>query len=325
VKKVIQGGFPPIILQEIPTLEDNLIKSEILSSSCNIKGRQSSLLVLVPVIFLLMVMTAWAYWSTIIDLFKEWQRKQDYSAGQLVPLIAIFLVWHERKNLAACVVSPCWWGIVFLVLAQLMRTSGLLFMFESAERYSLILTIAALTLMVAGRQVFRKVLWIILFLFLMVPLPGRIHNIISGPLQTMATSGSVFILEAFGTRISQQGNVVTLNGQATMAIEEACSGLRMLTAFIIVSAFVAYMIKRPHIQKAIVLLSSIPIAVMCNILRLCVTALLFVVVSTEAGEKFFHDFAGFVMMPAAVLLIFAELKLMKILTLPEPVSTEKQR
>jgi len=276
--------------------------------------------VLIPVILLLLATTAWAYWPTIIDLYKEWQRNDDYSAGQLVPLVALFFVWYERKKLRNCMLSPCWWcSIALLVLAQTARTFGLLFMYESAERYSLVLSIAALTLMVAGRQVFRRVFWILLFLFLMVPLPGRIHNLISGPLQKIATTGSVFLLEAFGTQVTQEGNVVTLNGQTTMAVEEACSGLRMLTSFIIVAAFISYMIKRSRIQKAVLLLSSIPVAVMCNILRLCITAVLFMLASTETAEKFFHDFAGIVMMPAAVLLMFGELWLMKILVANEPI------
>ena len=118
--------------------------------------------------------------------------------------------------------------------------------------------------------------------------------------------------------ISRQGNVVTLNRDTTMAVEEACSGLRMLTAFIIVTAFIAYMVKRSRFQKTFLLLSSIPIAVMCNIIRLCITAVLFMLVSSQAAEKFFHDFAGITMMPAAVLMIFGELWLLKILNTTEP-------
>jgi exosortase/archaeosortase family protein len=112
-----------------------------------------------------------------------------------------------------------------------------------------------------------------------------------------------------------------------MAVAEACSGLRMLTAFVIVAAFVAYMVKRPRWQKAALLLSSIPIAVACNILRLCVTAALFMLVSAEVGQKFFHDFAGVAMMPAAALLLFAELWLMNMLIVPEiqPQRTQQFR
>jgi exosortase len=264
----------------------------------------------------LLAITAWAYWPTMVSLFKDWQRSDDYSAGQLVPLVALFFIWVERKRLKTCRPKPFWWGVALLVLAQAARAFGLLFMFESAERYSLVLTLAGLVLMVAGLQVFRNVLWILLFLFLMVPLPGRVHNMISGPLQRMATSGSVFVLEALLGRVSQQGNVMMVHGES-LGVAEACSGLRMLTAFVMVSAFIAYMIKRSRLQKVTLLLSSIPVAVICNILRIVVTAILMLVASAEVAQRFFHDFAGLVMMPAAVMLMFGELWLMKKLVAPE--------
>jgi exosortase len=265
----------------------------------------------------LLTITAWSYGSTLTDLYKDWQRNDDYSAGQLVPLVAILFVWVRRKDLRECTLRPCWWGGgALLVGAYAARMYGLLFMFESAQRYSLILTVAGLVLLVAGGQVLRRVTWILLYLFLMVPLPGRIHNLISGPLQRLATSGSVFVLEVFLPRVSQQGNVVMLNETTPMAVAEACSGLRMLTAFIIVTGFIAYMVRRPSWQKAVLLVSSIPVAVVCNIIRIVATAILMLMVSTEVGEKFFHDFAGVVMMPAAVLLVFGELWLMDRLTMP---------
>jgi exosortase len=288
-------------------------------NNSQVREVQNDNLKLVSIAVLLGALMMWSYWPMLIGLTKEWQRNEDYSAGQLVPFIALFFVWHERKRLRSCVLSPCWWyGMALLFLAQTSRILGLLFMYESAERYSLVLTFAGLILTVGGWRMFRTMLWIILFCFLMVPLPGRIHNLISSPLQKLASTGAVFLLEAFGTTVSQQGNIVMLNDKIQMSVEEACSGLRMLTAFVIVAAFIAYMVKRPHWQKAVLLLSSIPVAVMCNILRLCVTAILFMLVSTEAAEKFFHDFAGYSMMPAAVFLMFGELWLMKILVAPAP-------
>ena len=280
---------------------------------------QENLFILTSVTLLLLTITAWSYWSTIADLLHEWPRDHDYSAGQLVPLVAVFLVWRERKRLKECALKPCWiGGIALLILAYAGRTYGLLLQYESAERYSLVLAIAALVLTVTGWQVFRRVSWILLFLFLMVPFPGRVHNLISGPLRTMASTGSVFFLEAF-IKVGQQGNVLTLNGDTTVGVAEACSGLRMLTAFIIVSAFIAYMVKRPRWQKTVVLLSSVPAAIICNIVRIVVTAVLMLIVNAEVAEKFFHDCAGLVMMPAAVLLIFSELWLMDKLIVPESV------
>ena len=274
---------------------------------------------LILAVLLLLAIMAWSYWPVMADLLNAWQSNDDYSAGQLVPLIALFLVWRERKAIVRCPLVPCWWGgISLLLLAQVARIYGLLSFRSTPERYALILTAVGSVLMVAGWQVFRRTLWILLFLFLMVPLPGRVHNLISGPLQNIATTGSVFFLEAFGASVSQRGNVVMLNENTLMAVVEACSGLRMMMAFVIVAAFMAYMVKRSRLKKAVLLLSSIPVAVMCNIVRLCVTAVLFLLASAEVAQKFFHDFAGLVMMPAAVLLMFGELWLMDKLTLPEP-------
>ena len=86
----------------------------------------------------------------------------------------------------------------------------------------------------------------------------------------------------------------------------------------------AYMVKRARWQKAVLLLSSVPVAVMCNILRLVVTAILFRVATKEVAEDFFHDFAGIVMMPAAVLLMFALLWLMDKLTQDEPSQPQER-
>jgi exosortase len=273
-----------------------------------------------------LVILVWSYWPVIEILIDDWQNNDDYSAGQLVPIVALFLLWRERKSLKECSLVPCWWGgIALLLLAEAASihqflTGG----HPSIERYLMILALAGLVLLVAGWQVFKAVKWILLFLFLMVPLPGRVHNLISGPLQRIATTGSVFLLEAFGATVSQQGNVIMLNETTPMAVAEACSGLRMMTAFVIVAAFMAYMVKRSRFKKAVLFFSSIPVAVMCNILRLCVTAVLFMIASSEVAEKFFHDFAGLAMMPVAVLLMFAELWLLDKLIEPETADAKSQ-
>lgn len=259
----------------------------------------------------------WSYWPTCVPLFSDWQRDENYSVGQLVPLAALYLLWQERCRLRAIAVNPSWWGVVVILLAQGARFFGLAFVYESAERYSLVLTIAGLVLLIAGRQIFWRLRWILLFLLLAVPLPGMVHNLISGPLQSLATAGAVFTLELFGVTVVREGHVMVLNHEVSVAVAEACSGLRMLTAFVVVAATLAYVVKRPSWQKAVLVLSSVPVALMCNLARLVVTAVLFMVASSELAERFFHDFAGLTMMPLAVLMLMGELWLMAKLVLEE--------
>ena len=124
-------------------------------------------------VLVLWAITTWAHWSTVSQLLGTWQHSGDYSAGQLIPLVAAFLVWREWKGLRQCFLMPRWWsGMIMLVLAEAARTYGFVFMRPAVECYSLILTVAGLVLMVAGWQVFRRVSWILLFLFLMVPSAG---------------------------------------------------------------------------------------------------------------------------------------------------------
>jgi exosortase len=265
----------------------------------------------------LLVALGWAYQAVIRGLIREWQSDENYSVGQLVPFAALYLIWNDRQQLARYVMKPCWWGAGLIVLAQALRGYGLYDMYESLERYSFILTIAGLVLLLCGWQIFRKVYLVILFLFLMVPLPGRVHNAISSPMQTLATNGAVMMLELMGIVVTQEGNVMVLNDSVRVAVAEACSGLRMLTAFIVVSAVFAYVIKRPAWQKVLVLCSSIPIAIFCNLVRLVITALLFMWTSSEMADRFFHDFAGLTMMPMAVMILVGELFLISRLVIEE--------
>jgi exosortase len=234
-----------------------------------------------------------------------------------VPVAALWLFWRERKALAALDPKPCWWGIGLIVLAQVAVGYGLIFMFESAERYSLVVMAVALVLLVGGRQVFWRLKWILLLLFLMVPLPGRIHNLISDPLQSLSTQGAVMALELLGVTTLREGHVLLLNGKTSVAVAEACSGLRMLTAFVVVAYVFACVVNRPSWQKLAVALSSIPIAIFCNLIRLVVTSLLFLGTSNETAESFFHDFAGVTMMPLAFLAMVGELWIMARLVTPD--------
>lgn len=266
---------------------------------------------------LLSASIAWCYWPVIASLIKDWHGDPNYSVGQLVPFAALYLVWHDRDALRKLRIKVCWWGLLPIVVAFRARHFGMLHMYESAERYSLLLTIVGAVLLAAGWRIAWRSRWILLFLFLMVPLPGRIHNMISGPLQTYATTGTVFVLELFGMTVSREGNSMVLNDSVPIAVAEACSGLRMLTAFIVVSAVLAYIANRPTWQKVTLVASSIPIAIVCNLARLSATAVLFVVADSATAKTFFHDFAGVSMMPLAVALMVAVLWLMRAITIPE--------
>ncbi len=258
----------------------------------------------------LLAVLLWSYAPTLWPLIRDWRSDDNYSVGQLVPLAALYVLWVNRAKLSAVRIAPCWWGAGVLLLAEALRQFGLAAMFESAERYGLVLAVVGAALLVGGWDLFTRIRWVLLFLFLMVPLPGRVHNAISAPLQDLASGSALATLELLGVTVSREGNVLVLNNEVSVAVAEACSGLRMLTAFVVVAAVLAFVVRRPTWQRTVLVLSSVPVAVFCNLVRLVVTALLYLAAGNEIAEKFFHEFAGWTMMPMAVLILLGELWLM---------------
>jgi exosortase len=255
----------------------------------------------------------WSYWPTLADLWRIWQRSDEYSSGLLVPFIAIYILWSRHHDLTKCNIKPCVWGLFAFIAAQAFRLFGLIFMYGSAERLSIALTIAALVLLLFGWQLFRKVATIILFLCLMLPWPTRVQAAVTLPFQRWATSSAVFCLEMMGFEVVQEGNIIHI-GQASVAVAEACNGLRMVTAFFVIGGLVVLLVKRSWWEKLLIFASSLPIALLCNTIRLTITALVFTVISGEYWEKIFHDFGGYAMMPLALAAIVGELWLLTKLT-----------
>jgi exosortase len=117
-----------------------------------------------------------------------------------------------------------------------------------------------------------------------------------------------------GYEIVQEGNIIRIGEDVSVAVLEACNGLRMITAFIVISGLVVMLVDRKWWEKLIVLISSIPIALLCNTIRLVVTAMFFTVLQGEFWEDVFHDFGGYAMMPLAIAAIVGELWLLTKLT-----------
>ena len=133
----------------------------------------------------------------------------------------------------------------------------------------------------------------------MVPLPYRAAVALTDPLQRTAHAGQrTYALQTLGLPAVAEGNVILLS-EVELGVVEACSGLRMLMIFFALAAGVALVIRRPLWEKAVVLASAIPIAIIVNVVRITATGVLHELVGKKVADAVFHDFAGWVMMPLA--------------------------
>ncbi|MFH0964486.1 MAG: exosortase [Planctomycetota bacterium] len=258
---------------------------------------------------------AWSYSGVWLNLWKVWMKNDNYSSGVLVPFLAAYVALTRRKELAGVAARPCYWGAAIVVLGFAMLIAGMILDFASAERLSLVVVIWGLALLFFGTEVVRRHVWVLAYLLLMLPWPNRLYLAVSLPLQSWATASAVWCLELLGWLAVREGNVIHV-GTSTVAVAEACSGLRMLTAFLVVSGLVAMLVRRSFWEKALLLVSSVPIAILCNTLRLTVTAIAFTRGYGEATNEFFHDVGGIAMVPVALAILAGELWVTKRLFVP---------
>ena len=102
------------------------------------------------------------------------------------------------------------------------------------------LTLIGLVLLLLGRHVFRVLAFPLLFLFLMVPLPQSLVNVVAFPLQLHRgrLGGAGALPAAASRRCARATSSTCANTQLFVA--DACSGLRSLMALITLGVVFAY-------------------------------------------------------------------------------------
>jgi exosortase len=261
----------------------------------------------------------WAHWTGLTLMAEHWAHDAQYSHGYLVPAFAVGLLWSRRKILWETVPSPAGWGALVLSAGIGLHLAGAYYYYTWLDALSLLPSLAGIVLMLGGRPAWRWAWPAIGFLIFMIPLPYRLEVSLAGPLQRIAVVSSTFLLQTIGLPAVAEGNVILLS-EARIGIVEACSGLRMLVVFFALSSAVALVIRRPMWEKLLVVVSAVPLALVVNVLRITVTGFLHEEVSSEAANAVFHDFAGWLMMPAALGLLWLELTYLKHLLLEPPPS-----
>jgi len=133
----------------------------------------------------------------------------------------------------------------------------------------------------------------LVFLCFMTPLPFRAERLLSYPLQRIAAQLSCWTLQVLGQPALAEGNTILL-GDHQLAVEDACSGLRIFVSVVALAFVYIILVRRTWWEKLLLLASVLPIALVANATRIVMTGMLLQHVSSEAAARFSHDLAGWV-------------------------------
>ena len=239
------------------------------------------------------------------DLYNIWNLKPEYSHGIMIPLLSAFLIWRQRDRLRSLPFTGSWLGLALVAFGLVLRHIGELTTMQTLEHYAFLVVLYGLVLALTGSTIFR-ILWMpLLILVFAVPLPSFFNNSLSLQLQFLSSMLGVWIIRAAGVSVLLEGNIIDL-GSYQLEVAEACSGLRYLLPLMTLAFIVAYLFRGPLWKRTLIFLSSVPITIAMNSIRIGFIGITVDRWGASMAEGALHDFEGwlvFMFSTGALLLV----------------------
>jgi exosortase len=257
------------------------------------------------------IAVCWQAWKDIHDIA---QLDEEQSHIFLVPVVAVWMVWARRKRLRNCPPGGTFVGPIIAAVGAAASVIGYDHAIQSLWHLGAVLLFIGAVLTTLGKNVLFQFLPAFAVLAFLVPIPGAIRQAISIPLQTATASVTEAILDLCGVPLTRSGNVLKINGM-DVAVAEACNGMRMVFALLLVAYAFAFSIPLRNTTRFFLLLFSPAAALFCNVLRLIPTTLIYGYMERSTGDQF-HDWSGWLMLPVAFFLLMGVVKALKWALIP---------
>jgi exosortase len=244
------------------------------------------------------------YFRPFVDLAGIWLSDENVSHSLLLLPIIAWLVWSRRERLAALPRRPTPVGLALVfgsLLVLLVGTAGVEFFLM---RVSALGVIVGAILYLAGWGWLRALLFPIGLAALVIPVPPVLFYQLTFPLQVIATKFGVAALELLGIPVFREGNVISL-AHTTLEVTEACSGIRSLLSLFTLAVLYGYFSDPRPWARVTIALSSIPIAIIANGLRIAGTGVAAHYISPSMATGFFHAFSGWTMFLTSAVMLMA--------------------
>ena len=254
-------------------------------------------LMLAPVIILI----GFLYHDVIGRLVNIWVTDSDQAHGMLLVAVAGYLVFHRRKRISR--IKPETWlpGLLIMVGAIALLLVGQVVVEYFVTRASLIILLAGIIGFLFGKNALRIFFFPLFLLLLAIPLPAIVVNALTLPLKALVSSLAAEMLRAMGVSILQEGNILK-TPQITLEVVNACSGIRsVFSLFVLALLFCSDM--DGYIQKALLLILTIPLAIFTNALRITATGMLATHWDPKTALGFYHGFSGWVIFALSLVLL----------------------
>ena len=243
------------------------------------------------------------YRHVIVKLVHDWATDDNYSHGFLIVPIALYLAWERRQRLAELAPQPSVTGLLIVLASVAVLAAGTLGAELFLTRVSMIGVLAGAIVFLYGWRHLKTLAFPVAFLLLMIPLPALIFNQVAFPLQLLASRAGEMALSVLRIPVLREGNVIVL-AHTTLEVADACSGIRSLVSLLTLGIVYGYFIDPRGPVRVVIALSTVPVAIVANGLRVAGTGIAAHYYGAQAAQGFLHSFSGWMVFVVALAAVF---------------------
>lgn len=246
------------------------------------------------------------YFDGLQFMVEWWTEREEYGHGYIIPFITLFLIWQKSDELEKMEYSSSWIGVAVFAIGLFLFYLGELSSIYTIIQYSFLIALYGVVLALLGWRAFKIIFVPLLILLFMIPLPNFIFNNLSSQLQLISSEIGVAFIRMFDISVYLEGNVIDL-GIMKLQVVEACSGLNYLFPLMTLGFIAGYFFTGELWKKAIIFLSTIPLTVVMNSLRIGAIGVTVEYWGPEMAEGVLHDFEGWVVFMGCIGILIIEM------------------
>jgi len=242
----------------------------------------------------------------MVDASKLALSNDAYTHILLILPLSLALIYFAARETQVFFDQAAWAGAIPLTVALLLRVviaSGICH-FASDVRLSLSMLALVIwwigsVLLCFGLQTLRSLLFPLCFLFLIVPLPERVVNSLTGFLQYQSAVASAILFRCARVPVTRDGIMLSIPG-LDIEVAQECSSIRSSLMLMVTTLVFAHLFLRSRWKQILLVALAIPLAVAKNAVRIFTIAELGTRVDPAFLDGRLHRHGGIVFFSLAV-------------------------
>lgn len=259
----------------------------------------------------------YTYNEAIVHLMERFDHRDSYySHGYMVPFVSAYLVWRKREELATLQPQGSLWGLLLIVAGLFIHIVSYFLRINFTSYISCLVVIFGATIFLGGWKITRVLLFPLIFLIFMIPLPRVMILGISFEMKLFASEISSWLINLVGIETSVSGSRIFYPG-GFLLVGDPCSGLRSLISFLALGTVVVQLTSGSIWKKCVLFASVIPIALLSNVVRIIVLTLASYIYGSQIADGFLHDFMGIMVFVIGFIGLITLMNILKCHLFPE--------